>query len=135
MNNEFYVNNVNIGKIKELAKSKGIKIKFICSQLGLSETYLSNVKNGKDRMTEERLFKIAEILGTSFEYLTDMTDDPEPDFIIRTAGTLQDRLQNEIVARYNTMTEDQRELLDLIINMDSNEAKKALAVLRAIKGE
>ena len=64
----------NIDKIKALAKEKGIKIKYICSQLGLSETYLSNVKNGKDRMTDERLAIIAQILGTTTEYLTDKTD-------------------------------------------------------------
>lgn len=67
---------VNIDKIKILAKEQGIKIKFICSQLGLSETYLSNIKNGKDRMTDERLEKIAEILHTTPEYLRDETDDP-----------------------------------------------------------
>ena len=68
---------VNIDKIKSLAKDQGIKIKFICSQLGLSETYLSNVKNGKDRMTEERLDKIADILHTTPEYLRDETEVKE----------------------------------------------------------
>ena len=134
MNNEYYVNNVNIGKIKELAKSRGIKIKFICSQLGLSETYLSNVKNGKDRMTEERLFKIAKILGTSFEYLTDMTDDPEPDFIIRTAGTLQDKLQNEVITKMNSMTEEQKKLIGMILKMSPEETKKVLAMLDLMEG-
>ena len=134
MNNEYYVNNVNIGKIKELAKSRGIKIKFICSQLGLSETYLSNVKNGKDRMTEERLFKIAEILGTSFEYLTDMTDDPEPDFIIRTAGTLQDKLQNEVITKMNSMTDEQKKLIGMVLKMSPEETKKVLAMLDLMEG-
>lgn len=68
---------VNIDKIKSLAKDQGIKIKFICSQLGLSETYLSNVKNGKDRMTEERLEKIADVLHTTPEYLRDETEVKE----------------------------------------------------------
>ena len=30
-------------------------------------------------MTDERLLKIAEILGTTYEYLTDQTDLPTPD--------------------------------------------------------
>lgn len=134
MNNDHYVKNANIGKIKEIAKSKGIKIKFICSQLGLSETYLSNVKNGKDRMTEERLFKIAEILGTSFEYLTDMTDDPEPDFIIRTAGTLQDKLQNEVITKMNSMTDEQKKLIGMVLKMSPEETKKVLAMLDLMEG-
>ena len=69
---------VNIDKIKNLAKSQGIKIKYICSSLGLSETYLSNVKNGKDRMTPDRLAIIADLLHTTPEYLMDETDDPTP---------------------------------------------------------
>lgn len=71
-------NDANIDKIKALAKKRGLKIKFICSELGLAETYLSNVKNGKDRMTDERLYTIANILGTTYEYLTDQTDDSAP---------------------------------------------------------
>ena len=69
---------VNIDKIKNMAKSQGIKIKFICSSLGLSETYLSNVKNGKDRMTPDRLAIIADLLHTTPAYLMDETDDPTP---------------------------------------------------------
>lgn len=68
----------NIDRIKNLARQKGVKIKYICAQLGLAETYLSNVKNGKDRMTQDRLEQIADILGTTVEYLTDQTDDPTP---------------------------------------------------------
>lgn len=68
----------NIDKIKALAREKGIKIKYICSTLGLSETYLSNIKNGIDRMTDERLEKIADLLGTSPEYLNDQTDEKFP---------------------------------------------------------
>lgn len=68
----------NIDKIKSLAREKGVKIKYICAQLGLAETYLSNVKNGKDRMTQDRLEQIADILETTVEYLTDETDDPSP---------------------------------------------------------
>ena len=68
----------NIDKIKQLAREKGLKIKFICQQLGLSETYLSNVKNGIDRMTDERLIKIAALLQTSTDYLNDKTDNPAP---------------------------------------------------------
>lgn len=72
------ITNVNIDKIKSLAKEQGVKIKFICcSKLGLSETYLSNVKNGKDRMTPERLEIIAETLNTTVEYLTDQTEQKE----------------------------------------------------------
>lgn len=67
---------VNISKIKDMCKTRGIKQGYLCSQLGVGYTYLNDVANGKNRMTDDRLAKIAEILGTSVAYLNDETDDP-----------------------------------------------------------
>lgn len=100
----------NIDKIKALAREKGVKIKYICSQLGLSETYLSNVKNGKDRMTQERLEQIASILETTVEYLTDETDDPLP----KEKEPVQalDEVEQEVISILRGMSIEQK--LDLI---------------------
>jgi transcriptional regulator with XRE-family HTH domain len=49
---------------------------FVCNQLGVKGSYLSDVANGKNTMSEDRIRIIAEILDTSYEYLTDQTDDP-----------------------------------------------------------
>lgn len=69
---------VNVNKIKSRAKEKGIKIGFLCEQVGMKDTYLADVARGKNRMTDDRLAKIAEILNVSIAYLTDQTDDPSP---------------------------------------------------------
>lgn len=69
---------VNISKIKDMCKTRGIKQGYLCSQLGVGYTYLNDVANGKNRMTDDRLAKIAEILNVSIAYLTDQTDDPSP---------------------------------------------------------
>lgn len=69
---------VNINKIKTLAKNQGITIAFICKQLGNGRGYLNDVANGKNTMPDERIRKTAQILGTTFEYLTGQTDDPKP---------------------------------------------------------
>lgn len=100
----------NIDKIKTLAREKGVKIKYICSQLGLAETYLSNVKNGKDRMTRERLEQIAEILETTVAYLTDETDDPAP----KEKEPVQalDEVEELVLQILRTMTVEEK--LDLI---------------------
>ena len=123
-----YVEAVNIQKIKDLARAKGIKIKFICSELGLSETYLSNVQNGKDKMTEERLFKIASILGTSFEYLIDVTDDPEPNFIGRTAEALHDKV-SLILASVAAMSDEEQEILHKLVALPEEKRAKMLAAI------
>lgn len=67
---------VNIHRIKALIKLKGMKIGHVCAQLGLTHTYFSNVESGKTTMSDERIHKVAEILGTTYEYLTDQTNDP-----------------------------------------------------------
>ena len=69
---------VNINKVKRLSKEKGIKQGFLCSQLGMTYAYLNNVAKGKSTMSDDRIKKIADVLGTTYEYLTDQTDDPKP---------------------------------------------------------
>ena len=69
---------VNIPKIKALCKEKGIKQGFICAQFGVGASYFNDVAKGKNTMSDERIAKVAEILGTSYGYLTDETDDPAP---------------------------------------------------------
>lgn len=125
---------VNISKIRTIAKEKGLKIGKICESLGVNHTYLSNVEHGKNTMSEERVFKIAEILGTSFEYLMDMTDDPNPNFLLNTAGTLQDKIQNEVITKLDGMTDDQRKLLERVLKMSPEETKKVLAMLDLMEG-
>lgn len=102
---------VNITKIKELCKQKGIKQGYLCDQLGVAKVYLNDVANGKNTMSEERVFKIAEILGTSFEYLMDMTDDPDPKFLLKLTLTTQEKLLAEVADKMNTMSEEQAETI------------------------
>lgn len=68
---------VNVAKIKDLAKEKGISITFICSKLGQQRSYLNDVKNGKTSISPERLQIIADILNTTPEYLRDETEQKE----------------------------------------------------------
>ena len=69
---------VNVDRIKELAKSNGITLKYFCDLFGKKRTYLSDVRSGNNKMDAEELLRIAEVLGTTIEYLTDLTDDPSP---------------------------------------------------------
>lgn len=66
---------LEITKIKELAKEKGITSSFICSKLGLNRGYLKDIANGKGVIPEDRLQAIADILGTTVDYLHGKTDE------------------------------------------------------------
>lgn len=65
---------VEIDRIKQLSKEKGITLSFICSKLGLQRGYLKDVGNGKTALPENRLEIIADILGTTTDYLHGKTD-------------------------------------------------------------
>lgn len=67
---------VNVGKIRQLANKRGIKMKYLCEQLGVNPGYFAHVDNGRFQMPPEKIYAVAEILGTTFNYLTDQTDFP-----------------------------------------------------------
>ena len=69
---------VNIDKVLTLAKAKGITQKSICLKLGKGLTYLADVKRGQIIIPDQKAELLADILGTTPEYLTDKTDTPTP---------------------------------------------------------
>ena len=119
---------VNVTKIKELAKSKGISVTYICDQFGVGRGYLNDIARGKNSMPEDRIMKCAEILGTSFEYLIDVTDDPEPNFIGRTAEALLDKV-SLILASVAAMSDEEQEILHKLVALPEEKRAKMLAAI------
>ncbi|MDE5834605.1 MAG: helix-turn-helix transcriptional regulator [Ruminococcus sp.] len=62
-------------KIKQSAKDKKITIKQLLDICGLNVNYISQFANGKD-MTGMNLYKIADYLGVSVDYLLGRTNTP-----------------------------------------------------------
>lgn len=108
---------VNINKIKDTCKVKGIKQGFLCSQLGVAKGYFNDVERGKNSMSDERIAKIAEILGTSVAYLSDETDDPAP-----IVGEPMTKTDLEVI---QDMT------IDLLKKLEEPDLKAVLAFLQA----
>ena len=69
---------VNIDKVKDLSKAKGISMKYWCDNFGKQRSYLADVRSGKNKLEEYELLFIVGELDTTVEYLTDETDDPAP---------------------------------------------------------
>lgn len=68
---------MKIDRIEELAKEKGLSLSYINTQIGMRRTYLAEVKKGRSSIPPDRLAQIAEILGTTPEYLRGETDIKE----------------------------------------------------------
>lgn len=120
---------VNIDKIKELAKSKGISITYICDQFGTARGYLNDVARGKNSMSEERVYKAAQILGTSFEYLMDITDDPDPNFLVKLTESTEERIVHEVMDKLAEMPDDQKDTLSRLLNLPPDEFRRAMDML------
>lgn len=129
---------VNISKIKTLAKSKGITQVYICSELGVKGSYLTDVANGKNSMSDERIYKVASILNTSYGYLTDQTDDPNPapsvslSELADMAESLEERIHLEVLDKLAAMPEDRRETLHRLFRLPDDEFDRALEMLELL---
>lgn len=111
----------NFNKINALIKLKGIKKSYICEQLGVGSTYLADVERGKNKLTDERLETIAALLGTTVDYLTDKTDNPERGEE-SSEETEYDELDLELFKRIEALPDDMKGwLLD---TLDRLEGKK-----------
>lgn len=73
---------MNIGKaIKTIRKAKGIRQKELCKLAGITQSHLSLVELGKNKISEDCLKRIAESLNTSmivFIYLALEESDVHP---------------------------------------------------------
>ena len=56
-------------RIKEVIRKKGIKQIYICKELGINESVLSLIINGKRKPSQERLKALAKILNVSIKDL------------------------------------------------------------------
>lgn len=102
---------MEVDRIKLLAKEKGVTLVFICSKLGLNRGYLKDIAGGKGTISEDRLEAIADILGTTTDYLHGKTDE-------KNKPITEDGLNTEerkVLDTYRGMTEQQKKELWTIL--------------------
>lgn len=110
---------VNVDKIKALAKDKGISVTYLCQQFGMGRGYLNDVAKAGGKMPEDRIRKIVESLETSYEYLTDQTDDPAPPTIILSSE--EKTIVNHMVEVLREVNEEQRQILTNVLLLPSDK--------------
>lgn len=68
---------INISKVKQLMKEKGLKVQYVCDKLGASRYKMYDWERGKSTPSENEMEVLASILSTTVDYLTDKTDIKE----------------------------------------------------------
>ena len=92
--------------IKNLSKEKGWSLSFLASKLGLTASYFTDVKNGKTKISDDRLAAIADLLNTTPEYLKGETDIKE-----KPATTQDDELDKEFSELIKQLSPEQMEII------------------------
>lgn len=119
---------VNLDRIKKLAKDKGWSLSFVCSKMGVSAGYFTDVKNNKISVTQERLLQIANILDTTPEYLTNKTDIKNPTTNSDGVDYIMDIQTSEMITLYQRLSPElqklAREQLRLLVNSLTDKDKQ-----------
>lgn len=102
---------VELDRIKQLAKEKGITLAFICSKLGLQRGYFVDVSHGRTTISDERMNVIADILGTTTDYLHGKTDKKEKPDVSAGLSEIQKAMINWVMSAAD---EDLKPLYDFL---------------------
>lgn len=106
---------LEIDRIKLLAKEKHRSLSYICENIGLkSRSFFSDVEANKVQLTEERLQQIADILGTTTDYLHGKTDKKE-----KAAPFSGSDLPNDI-----------KEIMSYLVKLNVEEKQELISFIR-----
>lgn len=109
---------INISKVKQLMKEKGLKVQYVCDKLGASRYKMYDWERGKSTPSENEIEVLASILETTADYITDKTDIKE-----QKNKPTTDRSELKPLARAS---------LEIIDSLPEDLQKIALAQLRAL---
>ena len=118
------ITNVNIDKIRMLAKSQGITLKFLCDCIGKRSGFLNEVRFGKDHIDANELSIIADKLNTTVEYLTGQTDDPAKPAEKEKPDAITDAKQAEFDARFMRLSPERRDFVLQFLELALAEQEK-----------
>lgn len=65
-------------RIAELRKERGWSQKELCKLLNMSQTGYSKYETGENDVPTAILIRLAQIYGTSTDYILGITDEPDP---------------------------------------------------------
>lgn len=121
---------VNYEKIRSLAKQRGITIAHICRELGHNHTYINSMEKRGYDLPEESILTIAKLLNTTYQYLVDMTDNPDPHYLVKEAESVGEKIVLRSMELIGELSEKQ---LETYLNLLSLPAEQFSKVIEAIE--
>ena len=104
------VDNIDLAvkRIKELAKNKGYKMKFVCSSVNVRDNYFTDCRNKKIAIPDTIIGELSRLLETNESYLAGLSDNPLPD------SSNNDNLysiKNLSASKLQSLDEDEEDIL------------------------
>ena len=125
-------------RIKKLAKEKGIQMIELQEKCGLSKNTIMQSGKSQEGMKAKNLYAIAEMLECSVDYLLGRTDNPNETGISVTDNKQTSLTGNNSIsinANPNNSTSDDRQLFDMIKNLDLVDRSKIILHIDELKNK
>lgn len=113
---------------EQLLKERGMSIAEFSRQTGISKSTLSDWKNGKFRLKDDKRRKIADFFGVSLDYLDGLTDEKA-----ETGGFFLDRSLYDVASRLSS----DMQMLELFerASADSEFRNRLLQIVQLLGGD
>lgn len=113
-----------IERIEQLAREQYISMASICKKIGVSRTYFGEAKARNRELSAERLTAIADVLGTTVEYLRGETDQKEKPTASGELSETQIKLLKEIEKLSQSDLDKLMEYLDFLNGYERKKPEK-----------
>lgn len=120
---------IQYNRILELAKKRGIAVKRLCDSIGKSHNYIYVMRNGNNRIPDEYMMVFADALGTSIDYLYGLTNDPDPHYLVKTAGSEQEKLLAVLIELLPDLSNEQLDTLTRFFTLPEKQRNALITVL------
>lgn len=122
---------MNFDKLDKLIKETGKSKSYLCSLIGRDRYYIRDCKK-TGNVPEDVIYTWAKDLGTSFEYLTDITDDPSPDYFLKITLSTEKRIGAVLEDRLYSLPPEDKATLERLLQLPDEELDRALDMLELL---
>ena len=124
---------VNYERIRTLAKQRGITIAHICRELGHNHTYINSMEKRGYDLPEEAIFTVAKLLNTSYQYLVELTDNPDPHYLVKAAESVGEKIVLRSLELIGELSEKQLETYLNLLSLPAEQFSKVIEVIEMLR--
>lgn len=112
-------------RMRSLRKEKGLTLYELGEKIGMSQSNLSELESGKNKLTAENAKKFAAFYGVSVDYLLGVTDSRMENIDIQLFTHHLSKTKTDLMKQISELTDEQaQKILDLLKTFGGNDNEK-----------